>query len=400
LPFLLLEAMGQSIGSRERKVEVMRDQISPGDPKVTSVMSRPLDGFCDFDVLWDTLLDVLTSQEHSFLDQCRDGKIKESQVVHGSRGEIIVTRLVNGKLFDAELSNELGLNRQLVMDPEELKRFTAGDWQLMERYRVNKEAGKLSIEKYATEPYRLLNTTQIVVHRDPLVFEYWIETPRPHFLNAFLLSGINRELDIIAVRTHMGDPYMLAMLNEKRFMSKQGLVYKAEKSPSDPAMEAYVSVGLDEFFTYDQLWDQLEFCVKRQPWQIGRLVKPTAESNVFRIEVPPQTDTDGRGHVYVTHEKRVEELTVDKERGRTRSVKYEKDGSVRLVDIHQVHRNPLRLEVWSERPPKRRSGKLIQHSAQALLDAVLDRAEIARDVVKQVDKDFLEHVDAADVGRG
>lgn len=378
------------MGKGVSKVEVLRDQISPGNPKLTSVLSKPLDEFSDFDTFWDCLLDVLTSQEHSFLDQSREGKIKESQVVHGSEREIIVTRLINGKLFDAELSNELGLNRQLLMDEKELQRFTAGDWSLMERYNVDKEAGTLSIEKYATEPYRMLNTAHIVVHRDPIVFEYWVETPRPRFLHGLLLSGINKELEYIVYRTFGSDGYMLMMFGEKRQAAKQGLVYKEEKSLSDPAWDAFVSVPLDDLWTYDQFWEQLEFVVKRQPWHNGLTVKPTGP-NKFRVEVPASTDTDGRGHVYVTHAKRIEDLTIDKAKGRLRSVKYDKKGNVKNTDYHQLHRNPLRLEVWSELPHKRRSGKLIQLSAQALLDAILDRIEIVCETVKQIDEDYHDH---------
>mmetsp|Transcript_37206 Transcript_37206/g.84591 ORF Transcript_37206/g.84591 Transcript_37206/m.84591 type:complete len:405 (-) Transcript_37206:58-1272(-) len=385
------------MGKGASKVEVKRDQPSPKDPKVKCVLSGRLDEFGDFDAIWDCLIDVLTSEEHSFLDQLREGKIKESQVTHGVEGEIIVHRLINGRLFDAELSNELGLNRQLVLDNKELQRFTAGDWSLMERYSVDKAAGSIRIEKYATEPYRLLNTAHIVVHRDPLLMEYWLETPRPRFLHSLLLDGINRELDIMVVRCHMADTYMLAMFQEKRSRSPKGLIYKEEKSLSDPAWDAFVSVPLDEFFTYEQFWDELEFCVKRQPWHTGVTLTPLGP-NKYKIVVAPTTDTDGRGHTYVTHPKRVEELTIDKAKGRTRCVKFDADGNAKNIDYHHVHRNPLRLEVWSELPQKRRVGKLIQASAQALLNAVLDRVEVVEETVNQVDKDFRDPAEAESAG--
>mmetsp|Transcript_85034 Transcript_85034/g.275348 ORF Transcript_85034/g.275348 Transcript_85034/m.275348 type:complete len:528 (+) Transcript_85034:60-1643(+) len=504
------------MGRASSKFELKRDQSSPTNSEDKSILSRPLSKFCDFDTLWDCVIDVLTSTENAFVDQLKEGKIRDTQVTWMSDKDLIIRRLLDGTKFDTVLANELGLNRGLIVE-DELQRLIIEDQVLLEKCRVDKEQGTIVIDKFTERPIkRMLNRTCIAVHREPVRFEYWIESIHARFNTEWLRGGCYREIDTIMQRALQGDDYMGVMYLIKRSKS-EGLFSKWERSLSDPAWDAFVSEPLDDLVDFETLWKELVHIQLHPPWypvhavqQLSdseykivcpKVMKPrpdgsqdwdletilrkwvervgkdieaaaarekgaepdaskaiadTAEAGVPELKdvlgaavgtgdeeetkgaaalassevagddaqkaaqetAKSVAEADGAKLTKEGDEVRAEEgteaivpaqpstplveapdiienpwekvmyLTVDEANNAFKMVKYNGWGYVKNTDYHKVHRNPLRVEVWSELPYHRRSGKLIQLSAQTFFDAVMDRVEAVGGLKAMMDQEF------------
>jgi len=318
-------------------VTVHHDADSPTDPGKKSCLTSSLDHFCSFEDLFDQLITIIREPLYpleSFL-------LKSVEVVDHAPGEFSVKVIHDARRLETFFDLE---------DKEDKMRSWVKCWH-------SREKREITTEEYH-EDGRLEMRCNVRFLSDPLRIEFWGDH----------VSGARRHGKIYAsLLKHVFIVPALTCLQQRDVK-----VYQSDKSIDGFGISC-ISGPLDEYINYVALTELVGDILKFPPKQI--LAKFT-ELSEWEFEIK----TLGPPRRYPKEGEPLERVVVttfykqDYANGKVNAVVSAGNHVLQTAWI-RIHRNPLRLEYWTEEGDRRTAGRTEFMVLQDIVDTVIRKVE-------------------------
>jgi len=363
------------MGQKTSRVQVYKNAASPTDDGRRSCITGPLDGFIQYDALWDQLIELLRNPTDV-------AGLHDPAVTQVSETEFTISKTLDMKQFDVKAMHNLGLHR-LLLDNSMLTKWTAQDTKFTERYLFDKSNGRIRAERFGPIN-ELVERSWTVLLRDPLRVEFWIEVPGFRRCGPVILHAARWKLLNPAIKRLFGDGYMWQMF-KGRGEAKDFLKESAE-SPLQPGTYSVVSDPLDDIVDFEALWAATV--------DVLRYPEPQEDKDWEKAEVDQISDTEFTvRRVFDPNHPKVEEVKpyntwdkvrLDKPNGAIVADTFNSEGVLQITTWYVIHRQPVRVECWCEGPPKRKAGSFVKMRLLHMVGIVLERSEVADNITRTI----------------
>jgi len=320
-------------------VTVHHDADSPTDPGKKSNVTSSLDHFCTYEDLFDQIIWIIRDSVYpmeSFL-------LKSVEVVDHSPGEFEVKIMHDARRLETFFDFE-----------DQEKRDRLRSWYKCWHSREKRE---IITEEYH-EDGRLEIRCNMRFLSDPLRVEFWGDH----------VSGARRHGKIYA--SLIKHVYLVPAL--KCLQPREVKVYRSDKSIDGFGISC-ISESLDEHINYAGLTMLVSDILKLPPTQIMAKFTELSDSEFEIKTLGPPRKVPKEGEplervVVTTYYKE------DYENGQVNAVVSVGNQLVMTAWI-RIHRNPLRLEYWTEEGDRRTAGRTEFMVLQDIVDTVIRKVE-------------------------
>lgn len=318
-------------------VDVLPDQESPSDPGKHSVLSGPLDEYCDFGSFFDELIPLLKEPLYPL-----ESYVLKSLEIKDLGPEAFTLKVIH----DGAKLRMYGFGEFLKGDGDLLRA-----WQTV---RCSREKRQIEAEHYS-EDGSVRETYYTRFLEDPLRIEFWCELP----------SGERRCGEPMA--STLKSFYIMPVL--QCLMKRKVKVRPCVESPGGFGKSA-MSDPLDEYLDFDTCFDAVIEVLKDSVGNKGDSQISDLSDQEFEmlVSTPNLGDTDAAPAVMTQH------VRHDRAQGQLVNVA-SVGGQLLYTSWIVVHHHPLSVEHWTEVDGKRICGRQEAAVLQGFVDGIVAKTD-------------------------
>jgi len=319
------------------QVEVHANAESPTEPGKISVVSGPLDGYCNFDSFFDELIPILKEPLYPL-----ESYVLKRHEVKDIDADTFTVKIIH----DGAKLTMYGFG-SLTKDGADYLRA----WQTV---RCSKEKREISVEDY-NEEGKLVSTSYTRFPQEPFRVEFWVD---------------------MADGTRLCDGNMATLLKNfyvvpvvKSLMTRKVTVSTGVASPGGGWTSA-MSGPLDEFVDYDTCFESVievlkESVENKAGGQVQELSDREFEMLVTAPSIGDHSNGDTKMTQLIRHDRKTGEIINVASVG----------GEFLYTSWIVLHRSPLRVEHWTEVDSKRVCGRQERSVLQTFVDSIVAKSE-------------------------